>query len=116
MTFTSSSARAPSRSGSSTASQQLLDLYRAANPALITPRTSLDPYAELARAETLVKRVPDLARHAGGGVLIEYGEGNDAERVVVRNNELFEAVAGGCRRRPRPFESRSRARTPSPRP
>ena len=31
----------------------------------------------------------------GGGVLIEYGEGTDAEFLVVTGNELFEPVAGG---------------------
>ena len=37
------------------------------------------------RVEELAKRVPDLAMMRGGGVLLEYGEGPEAEVVVVRN-------------------------------
>jgi hypothetical protein len=72
---------------------QLLDLYRAANPALIKV-DSLNPYTELARGEELTRRAPDLALLQAGGVLIEYGEGADAQFVVVTSQEMFEPVAG----------------------
>ena len=55
-------------------------------------REALDPYYDLTRTEELAKRVPDLAMLHGGGVLIEYGEGKDAEPVVVRNQEMFEPI------------------------
>ena len=66
----------------------------AADPAMIKLE-SLNPYTELARAEDLAKRVPDLAVLQGGGVLIESGEGTDAEFVVVPGQEMFEPVAAG---------------------
>jgi hypothetical protein len=74
---------------------QLLELYRSARPELIKVDI-LNPYTELARAEDLAKRAPDLAVMQGGGVLIEYGEGTDAEFTVVANNELFEPLAAGA--------------------
>ena len=71
---------------------QLLEMYRAANPAMIKLET-LNPYTELARAEDIAKRAPDLAVLQGGGVLIESGEGTGAEFVVVPGQEMFEPVA-----------------------
>ncbi len=70
---------------------QLLESYRAANPRWIRI-ASLDPFVDLGRIEDLAKRVPDLAQLRGGGVLIEYGEGNEALAVVVRNQEMFEPI------------------------
>ena len=54
---------------------------------------TLNPYTELARAEDIAKRAPDLAVLQGGGVLIESGEGTGAEFVVVPGQEMFEPVA-----------------------
>jgi hypothetical protein len=71
---------------------QLLEMYRAANAAMIKLET-LNPYTELARAQDLAKRVPDLAVLQTGGVLIESGEGTGAEFVVVPGQEMFEPVA-----------------------
>jgi len=71
---------------------QLLELYRAVRPDMIKI-DSLNPYTELARAEDMAKRAPDLAVMRGGGVLIEYGEGTDAEFVVVPARELFEPLS-----------------------
>ncbi|QEH32849.1 ABC-type uncharacterized transport system [Aquisphaera giovannonii] len=71
---------------------QLLDLYRAAGEGKIRIE-SLNPYTELARAEDLARRAPDLAVLRGGGVLIEYGEGKDAEYSVVAAPELFAAAS-----------------------
>jgi hypothetical protein len=71
---------------------QLLEMYRSANPAMIKLET-LNPYTELARAEDIAKRAPDLAVLQGGGVLIESGEGTGAEFVVVPGQEMFEPVA-----------------------
>jgi hypothetical protein len=80
---------------------QLLDLYRAAGRDLVKVEV-LNPYTELARAEDLARQAPDLAVLQGGGVLIEYGDGSDAEFSVVTGNELFEPAAGGSLER---FES-----------
>ena len=70
---------------------QLLESYRNFDPGKIRI-ARIDPYAEVARLEELVKRVPDLALMHGGGVLIEYGEGVEAAAVVVRNQEMFEPI------------------------
>jgi hypothetical protein len=70
---------------------QLLESYRTINPRIVQV-VSLDPYYDLTRVEELAKRVPDLALLHGGGVLIEYGEGPDAQYLVVRNQEMFEPV------------------------
>ena len=67
---------------------QLLDSYKAANPRMIE-LDSLDQYNEIARLEEVVKRVPELELLQGGGVLIEYGEGEGAPHAVVRNQDLF---------------------------
>src|SRR5208337_2475441 len=76
---------------------QLLELYRAVRPDMIKI-DSLNPYTELARAEDLAKRAPDLAVMRVGGVLIEYGEGTDAEFVVVAAQELFEPLSADASR------------------
>ena len=68
--------------------QQLLDLYKAANPDRVSI-VYLDPYRELERFEALLKRFPDIGVTQGGGLLIEYGEGSTADHVVIRNNDLF---------------------------
>ena len=79
----------PARSASATASMQLLESYKAVNPAMIQ-LDSLDPYSDLTRGDELVKRVPELGILHGGGVVIEYGEGEGAQHVVVRNQDLFQ--------------------------
>jgi ABC-type uncharacterized transport system len=76
---------------------QLLELYRTIRPDMIKI-DSLNPYTELARAEDLAKRAPDLAVMRVGGVLIEYGEGTDAEFVVVPAQELFEPLSADASR------------------
>jgi hypothetical protein len=53
----------------------------------------LNPFTELARADELAKRAPELAVLQSGGVLIEYGEGSDAQFVVVPSQEMFEPTA-----------------------
>jgi hypothetical protein len=70
---------------------QLLDLYRAASPGLIKI-DSLNPYTELSRSEDLAKRAPDLGVVRGDRVLIEYGEGPEAQFMVVPAQEMFEPV------------------------
>src|SRR5262249_18128417 len=67
---------------------QLLETYKTINPHKIRI-TSLDPYYDLTRKDELVKRVPDLALLRGGGVLVQYGEGEGAEYRLVRNQEMF---------------------------
>ncbi|MBV8488700.1 MAG: hypothetical protein JO161_10515, partial [Planctomycetaceae bacterium] len=73
---------------------QLLELYRAARPDLVKLDT-LNPFTELARAEDLAKRVPDLGvtLTRGGGVLIEHGEGSDAQFAVVTGQEMYEPTS-----------------------
>jgi len=72
--------------------RQLLELYKAANPEKVQIQ-SIDPYRQPDRFEELTKRTPEVAVIQGGGVLIEYGEGETAGRAVVRNNDLFEVPA-----------------------
>jgi hypothetical protein len=67
---------------------QLLDLYRASRPDRVRV-SSLDPFTELTRRDELMKRAPELAVLRGGAVLIEYGEGADAEFLVVPGPEMF---------------------------
>jgi hypothetical protein len=70
--------------------RQLLEAYQAANPALVH-LVNLDQYSDLPRTDELAKRVPelDLLLHGGGGVVVEYGEGESAEYAAVRNQDLF---------------------------
>jgi hypothetical protein len=68
---------------------QLLDAYKAASPRLIDV-VSLNPYYDLTRIEELAKRAPELDLLHGGGVLIEYGKGDNSRHVLVRNQEMFE--------------------------
>jgi ABC-type uncharacterized transport system len=76
---------------------QLLEAYKAANPAMVKLE-NLDPFSDLPRTDELTRRVPDLellhGTH-GGGVVVEYGEGDSAEYVVVRNQDLFMQSAAG---------------------
>jgi hypothetical protein len=75
--------------------QQLLDLYKAANPEHVSI-ASMNPYTELERYEALVKRYPDIGVSQGGGILIEYADGEDPAtgHVVIRNSDLFELPRG----------------------
>ncbi len=68
---------------------ELLELYKAANPSKITIET-IDPYRDRERFALLAQRVPDVQVSEGGGVVIELGEGEGAERLVVPNTALFE--------------------------
>ncbi len=86
VTFTSFSGESPRALRQADRVGQLLDLYKAADPSRI--RLERVSYRDREKIESLIKRVPDLAL-TGGGVLIEYGEGKTADRVVVRNGDLF---------------------------
>ena len=68
--------------------QQLLELYKAANPEKVI-LDHIDPFRDLGRYDELVKKVPDIGITQGGGVVVEYGE-TDTDHVVVRNMDLFE--------------------------
>ncbi|MFI5454700.1 MAG: Gldg family protein [Isosphaerales bacterium] len=70
---------------------QLLEAYKAANPQMIQ-LVSLDPFNDLPRLDELAKHVPELELLHGGGVVIEYGEGESALYVVVRNQDLFQPI------------------------
>ncbi len=74
---------------------QLLDSYKAVNPEFVQV-ASLDPFSELTRGEDLIKRVPELEILHGGGVVIEYGEGENVRHVVVRNQDLFQPLQAGA--------------------
>jgi len=67
---------------------QLLELYRAANPEKVR-LDHVDPYRDPQRYEDLVKLTPDIDVTQGGGVVVGLGEGPSADRVVVRNADLF---------------------------
>ena len=69
--------------------QQLLELYKVVNPERVR-LDRINPFQDLGRYEALVKKVPDVEVTQGGGVIVEYGEGEAAERIVVRNVDLFE--------------------------
>jgi hypothetical protein len=67
---------------------QLLDLYRAQKPQLISYDV-LDPYVDTKKFEELIAQTPDVAMADGGGVVVELGKGPSASRLVVRNSDLF---------------------------
>ncbi len=71
---------------------QLLESYKAVNPQMIQLE-NLNPYSDLWRSEELIKRVPELGILQGGGVVIEYGEGDSVQHVVVRNQDLFQGIS-----------------------
>lgn len=70
---------------------QLLELYRTASPDRVAIE-SVNPFTDLARTEDLARRVPDLAAMQGGGVLLQFGEGDEARYVAVGSQEMFEPV------------------------
>ena len=72
--------------------RQLLELYKGVNPDKVQ-LDHVDPFRDLSRYETLAKRVPAVEVTQGGGVVVEYGEGEAADRVVVRNTDLFDVPA-----------------------
>src|SRR5262249_51908323 len=76
--------------------RQLLALFKAENPKLVTVEV-LHPCANPFEFEELKRRAPGVAVAPSGGVLIEYGGGDSAQRVVVRNAELFESEEGDYR-------------------
>lgn len=84
--------------------QQMLELYQAANPTLVSV-SFLNPFREVDRFEALLKRHPDIGVTQGGGLLIEYGEGPTADHVVIRNNDLFNVVRDGFEQNSMEFES-----------
>ncbi len=90
VTFTSFFGRSPVAAQQYDRVQQLLELYKAANPSKVK-LDHVDPFRDLGRYDELVKRVPDIDVTQGGGVLIEYGEDSSPDRVVVRNIDLFES-------------------------
>jgi hypothetical protein len=76
--------------------RELLELYKAVNPDKVRIE-SVDPYRDLSRFEALAARVPEVGVDVtqGGGVVIEYGEGETADRQVVRNLDLFDVPREG---------------------
>ncbi len=72
---------------------QLLDLFKAENPQKVSI-AYINFDSNPVEAEELMNRVPDVAV-SSGGVVIEYGEGDETRRVVVRNSEMFGAATAG---------------------
>jgi hypothetical protein len=70
---------------------ELAELYRGARPDLVR-LSSINPYAEPAAWEELSKNVPSVALSPAGGLVLQYGEGDEARRSVVRGDELFSLV------------------------
>jgi hypothetical protein len=72
---------------------QLLDLYKKENPAKVTVE-AIHPFYDVSKFEDLRKQAPEIAvaLGQGGGIVVEYGEGKTAERLVVNGSDLF-AVA-----------------------
>ena len=70
---------------------QLLELYKAESPSKISFDVS-NPFGNPVDYEELVQRAPGVAVTPGGGILVEYGQGQP-ERLVIHNNELFGAPA-----------------------
>jgi len=69
--------------------RQVLDLLRRENPGKVSTAT-LNPYDDPLRFTAAQRDAPELAvATQGGGVLVEYGEGKGADRVVVRAADLF---------------------------
>ena len=67
---------------------QLLELYKSANPEMVH-LDHVDPFREQARYDDLVKRVKEVEITQGGGVVVDYGEGETADHAVVRTRDLF---------------------------
>jgi hypothetical protein len=88
---------------------QLLELYKAENPRLVR-HDRMGAYEDPMRFEELVRTVPDvaIAERQGGGVVVEYGEGEGARRLVVRNSEMFEHDASQQSAEPGRFGSNFR--------
>jgi len=71
---------------------QLLRLLEAERPGLVSIE-SLDPYAEPERYRRFAEQVPGLDLATGGGVVLTHGAGEEADSILVRNIEMFQAVA-----------------------
>jgi hypothetical protein len=79
--------REPDSRGQVERVSQLLGLMESANPDRVSVEL-VDFQGDPARAQALRERVP-AAELADGGVVVELGEGPAAERLVVRNGEMF---------------------------
>jgi hypothetical protein len=77
--------------------QQLLELYKAANPKMVRIE-HVDPFdsRDADKIDAFKKRLPDVVMTEGGGIVVEYGEGESAERGIVANRDLFEIARPGA--------------------
>jgi hypothetical protein len=77
--------------------EQLLELYKAANPSRIRIE-HVDPFdgKDADKIDALRKRLPDVVMTQGGGIAVEYGEGESADREIVANRDLFDIARQGA--------------------
>jgi ABC-type uncharacterized transport system involved in gliding motility auxiliary subunit len=68
---------------------EMLDLYKALDPSRVSIQ-QVDPYRDREQFELLAKRIPEVQVSETGGVVLEYGQGEGAEHVVIPNHDLFE--------------------------
>lgn len=71
--------------------RQLVDLYHAADPTKVKVEY-LNPFADVKEFEELARRVPEVATAASDGIVVAYGAGADAPRVVLGTRDLFDAA------------------------
>jgi len=97
LTFTLFFGRGPRATRQRDRILQLVESYKAVNPRMIQIVT-LDQFFDQSRIEELVKRIPEMELVRGGGLVMELGEGTQAEFVVVRSQDLFQPVGGDAAR------------------
>ena len=68
---------------------QLLEQFRDANPRFVRVEY-LDVIQDAGEFEALVKRYPDVVATPGDGIVVIYGDGDNAPHAVVGTGELFE--------------------------
>ncbi|MDR3638723.1 MAG: GldG family protein [Isosphaeraceae bacterium] len=68
---------------------ELLELYKALDPSKVKIE-QIDPYRDREQFVMLAERIPDVQVSEMGGIVLEYGQGESAQHLVVPNHDLFE--------------------------
>jgi hypothetical protein len=68
--------------------RELLELFKSVGGEKISVEF-LDRYSDPVRFDALLQRVRELATTQGGGIVIDYGEGEAATTVLVRDADMF---------------------------